>query len=60
LTLDEFALWLTIQDVYWTGPGRWSIDAVVIFGAGLSIGIWGGPFLREASLHLIGRRKEPA
>jgi hypothetical protein len=60
LTLDEFALWLTIQDVYWTGPGRWSIDAVVIFGAGLSIGIWGGPFLREASLHLIGRRKETA
>src|SRR3981081_2210064 len=57
LTLDEFALWLTIQDVYWTGPGRWSIDAVVIFGAGLSIGIWGGPFLRELAEHLVGRRK---
>jgi hypothetical protein len=60
LTLDEFALWLTIQDVYWTGPGRWSIDAVVIFAAGLSIGIWGGPFLREVSLHLIRRRRKPA
>ena len=59
LTLDEFALWLTIQDVYWTGPGRWSIDAVVIFGAALSIGIWGGPFLRGVTLHLL-RRKKPA
>jgi hypothetical protein len=57
LTLDEFALWLTIQDVYWTGPGRWSIDAVVIFAAGLSIGIWGGPFLREVTLHLLRRNK---
>ena len=59
LTLDEFALWLTIQDVYWTGPGRWSIDAGVIFGAALSIGIWGGPFLRGVTLHLL-RRKKPA
>jgi hypothetical protein len=57
LTLDEFALWLTIQDVYWTGPGRWSIDAVVIFAAGLSIGIWGGPFLGEVTLHLLRRKK---
>jgi hypothetical protein len=57
LTLDEFALWLTIQDVYWTGQGRWSIDAVVIFAAGLSIGIWGGPFLREVTLLLLRRKK---
>jgi hypothetical protein len=57
LTLDEFALWLNLQDVYWTGPGRVSIDAVVIFAAGLSIGIWGGPFLRELTEHLVGRRK---
>jgi hypothetical protein len=57
LALDEFALWLNLQDVYWTGPGRESIDAVVIFAAGLSVGIWGGPFLREVTLHLFGRRK---
>jgi len=25
LTLDEFALWLNLEDVYWTGPGRVSI-----------------------------------
>jgi hypothetical protein len=57
LTLDEFALWLNLQDVYWTGPGRVSIDAVVIFAAGLSLGIWGGPFLREVAEHLVKRRK---
>jgi hypothetical protein len=59
LALDEFALWLNLQDVYWTGTGRESIDAVVIFAAGLSVGIWGGPFLRELALHLV-RRKKPA
>src|SRR4030081_3843768 len=57
LTLDEFALWLTIQDVYWTGPGRVSVDAVVIFAAGLSLRIWGGPFIREVAEHLVTRRK---
>jgi hypothetical protein len=57
LTLDEFALWLNLQDVYWTGPGRESIDAVVIFAGILSVGIWGGPFLRELTLLMVGRRK---
>jgi hypothetical protein len=60
LTLDEFALWLNLQDVYWTGRGRESIDAVVIFAGLLSIGIWGGPFLRELALLMLGRRKPAA
>ena len=30
LTLDEFALILPLEDVYWTGEGRASIDAVVL------------------------------
>jgi hypothetical protein len=47
LTLDEFALWLDLADVYWTRQGRTSIDAVVLFGGVLSIGLWGGPFFRE-------------
>jgi hypothetical protein len=38
LTLDEFALWLNLQDDYWTTQGRESIDAVVLFGAFLSAG----------------------
>jgi hypothetical protein len=53
LTLDEFALWLNLQDVYWTGAGRESIDAVIIFISLLSVGIWGGPFLREVARELF-------
>jgi hypothetical protein len=47
LTLDEFALWLTFRDVYWEREGRLSIDAVLVFGALLSIAVWGGPFLAD-------------
>jgi len=36
LTLDEFALWLRLDDVYWTQEGRKSVDAVV-FVAGLGV-----------------------
>lgn len=31
LTLDEFALWLHLEDVYWSEQGRQSIDAVIVF-----------------------------
>ena len=31
LTLDEFALWLNLKDVYWAREGRASIDAVILF-----------------------------
>ena len=47
LTLDEFALWLTFRDVYWEREGRLSVDAVVLFGALLSVAVWGGPFLAD-------------
>ncbi len=30
LTLDEFALWLHLEDVYWTAEGRSSVDAVML------------------------------
>lgn len=30
LTLDEFALWIHLEDVYWSQEGRVSIDAVVV------------------------------
>jgi len=53
LTLDEFALWLRLEDVYWAREGRESIDAVVLFGALLAVGTWGGRFFgaltREAA-----------
>jgi hypothetical protein len=43
LTLDEFALWLNLRDVYWSPEGRSSIDAIVLFGALLAAGSWGFP-----------------
>jgi hypothetical protein len=30
LTLDEFALWVRLEDVYWEEEGRSSLDAVVV------------------------------
>jgi hypothetical protein len=47
LTLDEFALWLNLDpDAYWTSAGRESIDAVILFGSILAVGVWGAPFFR--------------
>jgi hypothetical protein len=47
LTLDEFALWLNLRDVYWAPEGRTSIDAVILFGALLAASGWGAPLLRS-------------
>lgn len=43
LTLDEFALWFNLENVYWQPQGRESIDAVILFGSLLSIAAWGAP-----------------
>jgi hypothetical protein len=42
LTLDEFALWLHLEDVYWSAEGRQSLDAVVVaavFGGLVVLGV---------------------
>ena len=61
LTLDEFALWLNLEDVYWEREGRASIDAVMLFGALISVGLWGGPFLRAVTRYGLRpfRRRPP-
>jgi hypothetical protein len=46
LTLDEFALWLNLRDVYWEREGRESFEALGLFGALLGLGIFGQPFFR--------------
>jgi hypothetical protein len=33
LVLDEFALWLNLEDVYWAKQGRSSLDVAVVFAA---------------------------
>jgi hypothetical protein len=47
LTLDEFALWLNLKDVYWSPEGRTSIDAIILFGALLAAGTWGFPLFHS-------------
>jgi len=45
LTLDEFALWLHLEDVYWASEGRKSVDAVfVAAAAGFFLLLSGNPF----------------
>jgi hypothetical protein len=46
LTLDEFALWLNLKDVYWQREGRESYEAMALFGAFLGLGVFGAPFLK--------------
>lgn len=55
LTLDEFALWVYLRDVYWAEEGRSSFDAVVIatvFAALILVGV--APFDVSGSGTTIG------
>jgi hypothetical protein len=56
LTLDEFALWLNLEDDYWTKQGRESIDVIVLFGSLLTLSVLGKGFLPEL-VRLVWRRK---
>lgn len=47
LTLDEFALWLTLKDVYWSKEGRRSVDAVIVLAVVLMLAALGIPFWVE-------------
>ena len=45
LTIDEFALWVHLEDVYWADEGRSSIDATVIAAAAMMLVLLGfSPF----------------
>lgn len=61
LTLDEFALWLDLQEgVYWTRREHASFDAILLFGAALLIGIWGRGFLKALSREFLPSRRKKA
>jgi hypothetical protein len=48
LTIDEFALWVYLEDVYWAEQGRVSIDATVIAAAAMGLILLGfTPFTFE-------------
>jgi hypothetical protein len=55
LTLDEFALWLHLRDVYWEREGRRSIDVVIITATILGIFVIGGEFFIEVAKEIVGR-----
>jgi hypothetical protein len=41
LTIDEFALWVYLDDVYWAEEGRKSVDATAIAAAGMLLLLFG-------------------
>ena len=55
LTLDEFALWLNLRDVYWEREGRASFEALGLFAAALAVAGLGGPFWRAAFRRIVGK-----
>jgi hypothetical protein len=54
LTLDEFALWLELKDVYWEAEGRKSIDAVIAAGCLSGIALTGVSAWAELATELRG------
>lgn len=60
LTMDEFALWLTLKDVYWEQQGRDSIRAVMVTVGLLFIALLGLRFwvdVWDATLVLTGAQR---
>jgi len=54
LTVDEFALWLYLEDVYWTKEGRASVDVALVAGAiGAVVLVAGAPVESEESLPFL-------
>lgn len=58
LTLDEFALWLNLRDVYWDREGRESFEALALFAAALGVAAFGAPFFRAVLRRTFNKIKE--
>jgi hypothetical protein len=56
LTLDEFALWLRLADVYWSPEGVESLKAAAVAAAVLALYGFGQPFWHAAVRDMIGSR----
>ena len=54
LTLDEFALWIHLRDVYWEKEGRRSIDAILVAGTLGGLVLIGSEFWIDA-VRAVGR-----
>lgn len=53
LTIDEFALWLYLRDVYWERQGRDSVDAVIVVATLLLITFAVSEFREQRKLKKI-------
>lgn len=60
LTLDEFALWLNLEDDYWSKQGRESIDAVALFGSLLMLATTSRSLLSELARTTTRRKPKTA
>ena len=58
LVLDEFALLLNLEDVYWAKEGRQSLDAVVLALALLGAYLVAERFWRSAAREITDRLRE--
>lgn len=59
LTLDEFALWFNLADVYWSRAGRLSVDVVIITATVLALAWVGSGFWRglvQLTVRTVRRR----
>jgi hypothetical protein len=55
LVLDEFALWLRLEDVYWEPEGRQSLDAMIVALVLLVLYLLELRFWRHLVIALLGR-----
>ncbi len=56
LTLDEFAMWLRLADVYWTPEGIESIKAMAVAAALLAVYGFGQPFWHAIVRDIFDKR----
>lgn len=57
LTLDEFAMWLRLADVYWSTQGIESIKASAAVAALLGVYVFGQPFWHSVMRDLFHRTR---
>jgi hypothetical protein len=53
LTIDEFALWLHLEDVYWSEHGRKSVMAIVVVAAAAGLVLVGVDFWIDLAHRLV-------
>jgi hypothetical protein len=54
LVVDEFALWLNLEDVYWARQGRWSVDLAIVVSGLLGLFYAAERFWRDAVTEIAG------